>query len=78
MSLKLELCIITQTNPWLMTWSVPGPGGFEGKFGEISGTNDVQPVTTGQYPHNFQGKNIDKHSSVIRPCVMAKMLCYLD
>ena len=42
------------------------PGGFEGKFGEISGTNDVQPVTTGQYPHNLQGRNIDKHSSVIR------------
>ena len=42
------------------------PGGFEGKFGEISGTNDVQPVTTGQFPHNFQGRNIDKYPSVIR------------
>ena len=28
-------------------------GGFEGKFGEISGTNDVQPVTTGQFPHHY-------------------------
>ena len=27
--------------------------GIEGKFGEISGTNDVQSVTTGQHPHNL-------------------------
>lgn len=48
-----QISSISQTNPWLMTRSVRGRRGIEGKFGEISGTNDVQSVTTGQYPHNL-------------------------
>ena len=65
-----QISSISQTNPWLMTRSVRGRRGIEGKFGEISGTNDVQSVTTGQYPHNlyrgyWQSTNIRQLQDVL-------------
>ena len=65
LSLKSELCIIAQTNPWLMIWSVPGHGGFEGKFGEISEQMMCSTSQLVNTPSTYWGRDIDSWQSFV-------------